>query len=443
VGALLFFISFIVLWMNEGRVDLSEIAKKSTAVSADSVDSGKNGKLISVTGTLKSDEKVGDPELLNPGNYVRLDRVVEMYAWVEKKESKTEKKLGGKKVTTTTITYVKEWTSNPKSPSDFERPEGHENPKPALANEHFAATKATVGAYPFNPSDSDLRMPDGEKLALTDDMLKGAAAADAAPAKADDAAPAKADAAKGDDGDAAKADDGDGKDQAKAADDEDDDKATKKKKHGKKKHHGRGKKRALPPVSQATVDKSERKADAIARRKPQSWSRADSNYLFQGTGTLDSPQVGDLRVSFKALKPGGIVTLFGQLEGGEVKAYFAKKEEVKLFRVEVGPRDQAIATMHAEHQAVGWLLRIVGFAMMWFGLMLFFGPINALLDIVPFLGSAGRFLIGIAMFPVALVLSTITVLLSIIAHSPILLSLFIVGLVAGGYFLYQRKKKGG
>jgi hypothetical protein len=80
---------------------------------------------------------------------------------------------------------------------------------------------------------------------------------------------------------------------------------------------------------------------------------------------------------------------------------------------------------------------------MWIGLMLFFGPINALLDIVPFLGSAGRFLIGIAVFPVALVLSAFTIILAIIAHNPILLSLFIVGLVSGAYLYYQKKKKAG
>ena len=234
----------------------------------------------------------------------------------------------------------------------------------------------------------------------------------------------------------------------------DDDKPAKKKGHGKKdkkskkdkshrKHHGRSKKRVLPPVTKATVDSAERKADAIARRKPQSFTRASDTYLFKGSGSLGDPQVGDARVSFIALSPGGTVTLFGQLDGGQVVPYVLPKDEGKLFRAELGTRDQAIAQMRAEHKAIGWVLRVVGFAMMWFGLMLFFGPINALLDIVPFLGSAGRFLIGIAMFPVALVLSTVTIILSIIAHSPILLALFIVALTAGAYFLYQKKKKAG
>jgi len=86
-------------------------------------------------------------------------------------------------------------------------------------------------------------------------------------------------------------------------------------------------------------------------------------------------------------------------------------------------------------------MRLIGFLMMWFGLNLFFGPVNALLDIVPFLGSAGRMVIGIATLPIAIVLSLVTIILSIIAHSPILLVLVFVALGAGGFVFYQRKAK--
>ena len=106
-----------------------------------------------------------------------------------------------------------------------------------------------------------------------------------------------------------------------------------------------------------------------------------------------------------------------------------------------GTREEAIQALATEHKTVGWVLRVVGFLMMWFGLIMFFGPINTLLDIIPFLGSAGRFLVSVVMFPIALVLSLVTIILSIIAHSPILLTLVFVGMGVGGYFLYQKKKR--
>ena len=426
VGGLLFICSFIVLWMNEGRVDLSEVAKKSVVANPASVDSGLNGKFISVTGDLKTDEKIGDPELLNPGNYLRLHRNVEMYAWIETVKTSTEKKTGGKKVETRTVTYSKGWTDKPKLPNEMEQPKGHENIPLTIKDESFSAQKAQVAAYPFEVAEASL--PSAEPLKLSQDMVKGSseeAKTDAAPA----------DAAKPADGEKAEGD------AVKPAEDKAEDKADEddqpKKKDKKKKRKGRSVKKPKPLP--AEVGKAERKADAIAARKSVSFSFVDDKYLFKGSGTLAQPEIGDVRISFSALRPGAKVTLFGVLDGGQVRAY--KDKESTLFRALAGSREEAIQTMHSEYQTVGWLLRLVGFLMMWFGLILFFGPINTLLDVIPFLGSAGRFLIAVAMFPIALLLSFVTILLSIIAHSPILLTLVFVGMAAGGYFLYQKKKK--
>lgn len=429
VGGILFFASFWVLWANEGRVDLSEIAKKSVEVKADSVDKSAEGKLIAVTGELKTDEKLDDPQFLKPGNYLKLDREVEMFAWVERRRTETNKKVGGSKETKTTATYEKKWTSDPQPPSKFMEPRGHENPPLTLERFSAAATSANIGAYSFNAKEASL--PSGEPLKLSDDMLTGLAKAEMAESEkpSGDAAPAP---------DAAKASDKDEDDGAsKAADEEE-----KPRKKDKKKRKGRTKLRSKPsPVEKrAAVDQAERRAAAIANRKPADFVRASETHLFKGSGSLESPDVGDVRVSFRALSPGARVTLFGQQKDGSVQAY--TKDDARLFRAVPGDREEAIRALATEHKTVGWLLRILGFVMMWVGLMLFFGPINALLDVIPFLGSAGRVLIGIAMFPVALVLTLVTVVLSIIFHNPILLALFLIGMGAGGYLLYRKKKYG-
>lgn len=439
VGGILFLLSFWVLWWGEGRIDLSDVAKKSVEVKADSVDKSAEGKLISVTGELKSDEKLDDPQFLLPGNYLRLERTVEMYAWVERRRTETTKKTGGGKDVRTIPTYEKKWTSDPQPPSKFLEPKDRENPPLTLEGRSVAAEKAQVGAYPFKPKEATL--PSGELLKLTDDMLTGLAkpvAAEAPKATDDAAKPAEGvDGDKADGGDKADAKD----DGAKAKDDADDEKPKKK---DKKKRKGRSKIRSKPnpAIRQAAVNQAERKAAAIAARKPDGFARANDNYLFKGSGSIENPEIGDVRVGFRALQPGQQVTLFGQLKDGEVAAYAVPKDGAKFLRAIPGGREDAIRTLATEHSTTGWILRVVGFLMMWFGLMMFFGPINALLDVIPFLGSAGRVLIGIAMFPVALVLTFVTVILSIIFHNPILLTLFLVALGAGGYFLYQKKKRG-
>lgn len=436
VGGLLFLVSFIILWMNEGRVDLSEVAKKSVEVKADAVDGSKNGQFVSVTGAMRGEGKIGDPELLKEGDYLHLTRKVEMWGWIEKSETKTKKKLGGGKKKTTTVTYSKGWTDSPDPPGEMEHPEGHENPPMPLSGERWAVEKAFVGVYPLNPAQASL--PSGEELTLTPELLKNVGGEEADKA-AEGAAPA------GDKAEGA-AEEG-AKDEAKpAAEEAPADTKAVDKKAGKKKRQGRKvvvKKGGSSGPSKAEVQNAERRAAAIARRKPASYTLVEGGkYLFRGTGAYDAPLVGDVRVSYTALKPGSTVTMFALLDGGELKPYISKKDgDAKIYRALNGTRDEALKTLKEEFKAVGWMLRIVGFLCMWIGLMMFFGPINALLDIIPFLGSAGRFLIGIVMLPIAIVLSVVTILLSIIAHSPILLVLVLAAIVGGGFFLYKRKKK--
>jgi hypothetical protein len=103
-------------------------------------------------------------------------------------------------------------------------------------------------------------------------------------------------------------------------------------------------------------------------------------------------------------------------------------------------RAGAIQEMNTEYTMIGWVLRLVGFLLMWIGLGLCFGPITAFLDVLPFLGSAGRFVIGLVALPVALVLSMITIVISILVHN-ILALIIVFGLLFGGVMLWSKLQK--
>ena len=90
-GGVLFITSFVILWVNEGRVDLSQIARKSTQIPSAAVDAASEGKFVSVTGPLTVAGKLGDAPYLLPGDYVSLDRQVQMYSWVERRPTQTGK----------------------------------------------------------------------------------------------------------------------------------------------------------------------------------------------------------------------------------------------------------------------------------------------------------------------------------------------------------------
>jgi hypothetical protein len=151
-GIILFFGSFILLYWNEGRVDLSTVAKTSVPISAETlnVDSTLAGKLVSVTGILTTKEKIGDGLFLKPAKYAAIYRTVEMYSWVEERSEKKQSNLGGSETTTTTYNYKKAWVKNPSASSSFKYPEGHANPTKKMSDVEVRAGGASIGVYKIN-----------------------------------------------------------------------------------------------------------------------------------------------------------------------------------------------------------------------------------------------------------------------------------------------------
>jgi len=169
IGVLLFFWSFVVLYWNEGRADMSEVAKTATEIDANSVASSEyDGKLISITGELSSEELLWD-NYLNAWKYIALQRSVETYAWKEKTETTTEKKTGGSEVTTKSYTYEKVWTTNPEDSSNFKQAEWHTNILSAIEWVSHRVTTATNGVY--NLDMGNISLPSMKALDITKDMV--------------------------------------------------------------------------------------------------------------------------------------------------------------------------------------------------------------------------------------------------------------------------------
>ena len=153
VGIVMFLLAFPVLWWNEGDAvrtykSLLEGAGAVISVSADRVDSSNEGKLVHVTGMATTKETLTDPEFGISVNAIRLSRQVEMYQWVENKETREEKQLGGSKKKVTTYTYGKEWSSSVNNSGTFKKPKGHQNPnRMPYEQETWAAKNVTVGGF--------------------------------------------------------------------------------------------------------------------------------------------------------------------------------------------------------------------------------------------------------------------------------------------------------
>ncbi len=344
IGIGMFIVSFIVLWNNEGRTNLGKVAEGATIINPAVTNSSAQGQLVSLHGPIQTDAQVGDPKYLKPGPYVALYRHVEMYAWIEEKETKEEKKTGGGSEEKTIYRYKKDWTDTPPNSSEFEIPQGHENPQMSVKNDTFYAGSAHIGIYKFDHTSAAL--PAAKPIALTTEN-------------------------------------------------------------------------AIPYWDAKLIG---------------------NDYIFIGKGNYIQPQVGDMKFNFTAIHTGTVVTLFGKLSSGSIIPYY-HKGKARLFRAIEGTHDESVAQLKTEHKVMGWILRIVGFLLMWIGLNLILGPISAVLDVLPFLGRITRGLLAIINFFIALVLSIITIVLSMIFHN--IIALIAVIIIAGAliFFLVGRRKK--
>ena len=332
-GIGLFFGSFVLLYLNEGRVDLSKIADDSISVNSETVDIANQEKLIAVSGILHSDDPIGDPELLTTNDYLQLERSAEMYAWSEDVDEDED-------TGTKSYSYSKGWESNPENSQNFNNSNGHFNPPMKYRDEEFTASTLTLGQYSANPN--SLFFMKKESLQLTEGML---------------------------------------------------------------------------------LD-----------------GRVAEDYIFIGKGTLNDPEVGDLRVSYKAFVNDQQVTLFGEQYENQIRP-FSHKDTI-LYRVYPSDRETAIASMRTEFLTLLWSFRVGGLFMMWFGLLAIVSPLTRLLGYVPLVGEAGRFLISAMAFGIAFVLSLTTVIISAIIHSPIALLTIMVLTIAGAVFLWRRRDVG-
>ncbi|MBI4232529.1 TMEM43 family protein [Candidatus Peregrinibacteria bacterium] len=347
-GLLLFFGSFVLLYWNEGRVDLSTVADDAVQADAAELSSELDGKQVFVTSEIAADGgPIGDQLFLLEGDYMALNRNVEMYAWVQHTSSSSDTNLGGSETTTTEYSYKQEWVSSTSVPdsSQFEMT-GYSNPSPKYTSESFYADGGKIGVYGI--ALDEIELPEFKKLTLNEENFR---------------------------------------------------------------------------------------SDGLAQLK------AGYAYVDYSANGSDVPELGDLRVSYEVIEPGMKATVFGKLEGSDIVTFVdSENDGAKIYRMFKGSRDEAIATFHDEHVFMTWVLRGVGFLMMWFGLSSVFSVLSVLLDVLPFLGSVSRGILGLITFLVAAVLSAATILISMILHNVI--AVVVTVLVVIGITVFVLKKKG-
>ena len=155
----------------------------------------------------------------------------------------------------------------------------------------------------------------------------------------------------------------------------------------------------------------------------------------------NSPQVGDVRVTFTKVPPADI-SLIAQVDGSTFKAYRAKNGQ-SFSRVQMGTvsADEMIEQARSENNMLTWVLRLVGVLLIVIGLKGMFGLLPMLFKVLPFLGGIVDAGVGLVSWIFGLAWSLIIIAIAWLVFRPIIGISLLVLAIAGIVFLKRRGKK--
>ena len=328
LGIVVFLGSFWLLHKSIVRTDYTDVADRSVEIT----ESAEDSEFVYVTGEFKSDELLSDGLYLDEGEYLIVDRTVEMFAWTEN----VEKDEDDFKY----YDYEPKWVDEVPDSREFNDPRYHENPEKPERNLREEVGTATVGGYQVDLA--KLRLPSLKALELTEENV-------------------------------------------------------------------------------TLYNYEELQSDE------------DYDYIFDGYGTFEEPEIGDIRIRFEVLEPDSKVTVFGRLDGNELVPHHQEQEK-GLYRVFDGNIDDAKSVLSGEYKTAGTMGEIGVMIVMFIGLLLILKPLSVSLELIPFLGKFGKGALVVICAILAFVITKIAATILAVVNS--LLGLAVIALVVIGLGIY-------
>lgn len=402
-GLLFFAAGTALLWWNEGRAVRTGDAIKEAAGAVvelpdpSRLDPAFEGKLVHATARASAASALSDARFAveAPAHALRLDCRSEIYQWVETRESKSEKKLGGSVVTTTVYDYERAWRPLPENSANFKE-SGHENsqilPTGVWESDRLFAKDVAFGAYRLGENFVSALgraepLPLGktaEEIAALQAALFGAPPAPAAPAAENAAAPVPAGGA------------------------------------------------ADAPAAEATAP--------AAPVVPQKVFLLGDGSLYLGLDP-SSPAIGDVRVSF-AFVPETDASLIAEVRGDTFVPYLAANG-TRFSRIATGTLSAAemIENARQGNRTLAWLLRLAGWILLFLAVRTILAPLAVIGDVVPFAGSILSFGTGLVAFAAATAWGLTVAAVAWIRFRPVLaLSLLAIAAALVAFVLLRKRR---
>lgn len=382
-GLILIAASALLLFWNEGRAvktaqALEEGAEKVISVESNAtVDPAMENQLVHMSGQAVSTETLTDAQFGLSLPAIALRRTVEYYQWVEESESHEEKQMGGSTRTVTTYTYTRKWCDKPQNSANFKEP-GHDNFVACqVEDDTLYANQVQFGAFRLTPA--QVRRVDKDRAVnLSQYALTPTPGC---------------------------------------------------------RHFVNGNVLTVTPTPGC---RHFVKGNVLTVSR-ESYHPEPQDAPLPAAPT---PNIGDVRITWTYAAPQETLSLIAVQTGDTFRSYRAKSGyHVNLLNMGVLTPEQMFERAHFENKLILWILRAVGWLLMFIGLRCLFGVLSVLADVIPFLGNLVDVGVGIVCFLLSFIFSLLIIAVAWFWYRP-LLSLALVGVaLVCFYFLRSRRKK--
>ena len=143
------------------------------------------------------------------------------------------------------------------------------------------------------------------------------------------------------------------------------------------------------------------------------------NGMYYAGNDSANPQIGDVKISFKIVKP-ATVSIVSKQVGSTFEPYQTKTGgTIEMLTVGVHSAEAMFAAAQQENVIITWLLRLLGLFLMFTGLCMIFKPLSVVGDVIPLVGSLLGMGISIVSGIIAFALSIITIAIAWFYYRPI------------------------
>ncbi len=162
-------------------------------------------------------------------------------------------------------------------------------------------------------------------------------------------------------------------------------------------------------------------------------------------GSPASPEIGDVRVAFRVVRPATVSVVARQVGAGLVPHATSGGGSIELLSYGAVAADAMFESAQQANRFTTWLFRALGFLVVAFGLKRIFRPLSVMADVVPALGRGVEAASGFVAYLIAAVITLITVAIAWLFYRPllgmILLLLAGAGMVASILAILRVSKK--